>query len=150
MVADRQLDQVFQALAHPVRREMLRTLARGEHNLSELAAPLNMTFPAASKHVRVLERARLVRREVRGRTHVCRLEVEPLDQVAVWTENCRRLWERRFAKLDSLLEELKAAESPSSPSLPPTSTPTATTDRKPSLHAGVQGQRSKHKKGPRS
>src|SRR6266542_6515846 len=83
MVQDRSpsLDRIFHALAHPARRAMLRRLTEGERNLSELAAPLRMSFPAASKHVRVLERARLVRRRVVGRTHLCRIEGKPLADV---------------------------------------------------------------------
>ncbi len=104
------LDRTFHALAHPARRAILRQLARGEHNLSQLAAPLRMSFPAASKHVRVLEKARLVHREIRGRTHVCRLDVKPLSQIEQWTEQCRELWEANFTRLDAVLEELKAAE----------------------------------------
>lgn len=107
MVLEQPLDRVFRALAHPARRAMLRRLAAGERNLSELAAPLRMTFPAASKHVRVLEAARLVRRDVRGRDHVCRLVVAPLDRVARWADECRAIWESNFARLDALLEELK-------------------------------------------
>lgn len=103
------LDHVFHALAHPARRSMLRRLAGGERNLSELAGPLKMSFPAASKHVRVLERARLVKRRIHGRQHVCRLSPERLGMAARWAEECRRTWELHFSRLDSLLEELKAA-----------------------------------------
>jgi DNA-binding transcriptional ArsR family regulator len=101
------LDRVFHALAHPARRTMLRHLADGEHNLSELAKPLRMSFPAASKHVRVLERARLVRRRVVGRTHLCRIEGKPLEQASDWLEEYRRVWEANFQRLDELLEEMK-------------------------------------------
>jgi DNA-binding transcriptional ArsR family regulator len=110
MVYDRSLDRVFHALAHPARRAMLRRLAKGEWNLSELAAPLRMSFPAASKHVRVLERARLVRRRVVGRTHLCRIEAKPLADANDWLENYREIWEGSFQRLDSLLEELKTQE----------------------------------------
>jgi DNA-binding transcriptional ArsR family regulator len=110
MVQDqsRSLDRVFHALAHPARRAMLRRLANGERNLTELAAPLRMSFPAASKHVRVLERARLVRRRVVGRTHICRIEGQPLAQANGWLETYREVWESNFERLDALLEELKA------------------------------------------
>jgi DNA-binding transcriptional ArsR family regulator len=101
------LDRVFHALAHPARRTMLRRLAGGERNLSELAAPLRMSFPAASKHVRVLERAKLVRRRVVGRTHLCRIEAKPLAEADAWLEGYRRIWEGNFERLDSLLDELK-------------------------------------------
>jgi DNA-binding transcriptional ArsR family regulator len=104
------LDRVFHALAHPARRAMLRRLAGGEHNLSELAAPLRMSFPAASKHVRVLERARLVRRRVVGRTHLCRIEGKPLAAATGWLEGYRRVWEANFDRLARLLDELKAAK----------------------------------------
>ncbi|MCG3127561.1 MAG: hypothetical protein CHACPFDD_02424 [Phycisphaerae bacterium] len=89
---------------------MIRRLAEGEWNLSELAAPLRMSFPAASKHVRVLERAKLVRRRVSGREHVCRLKATPLRAVALWTEQFRALWEKRFQALDALLEVMKSEE----------------------------------------
>jgi DNA-binding transcriptional ArsR family regulator len=104
------LDRVFHALAHPARRAMLLRLADGEHNLTELAAPLRMSFPAASKHVRVLEQAKLVRRRVVGRTHLCRVEAKPLAEANQWLENYRKLWEANFQRLDDLLDELKAQE----------------------------------------
>jgi len=112
MVSDRSsnLDRVFHALAHPVRRAILRRLAHGERNLSELAAPLRMSFPAASKHVRVLERAKLVRRRVVGRTHICRIEGKPLAEADQWLEEYRRIWERNFLRLDALLDQMKAEE----------------------------------------
>jgi DNA-binding transcriptional ArsR family regulator len=109
MVQDRSptLDRVFHALAHPARRAMLRSLTGGERNLSELAAPLRMSFPAASKHVRVLERARLVRRRIVGRTHLCRIEGKPLGDANGWLEQYRRFWEESFERLDALLDELQ-------------------------------------------
>lgn len=116
MVLDRslRLDAVFHALAHPARRAIIRQLSRGgagaERNLTELATPLKMTFPAATKHVRVLERARLVRRRVVGREHLCRLRAAPLKEAMLWTEQFRRNWEARFEALDALLEEMKSAE----------------------------------------
>lgn len=116
MVVDQspKLDLVFHALAHPARRAIIRQLSGGERNLSELASPLRMTFPAATKHVRVLERAKLVRRRVAGRQHLCRLRAEPLKDAMLWTEQFRRNWEARFEALDSLLEEMKSAEHPGS------------------------------------
>lgn len=101
------LDRVFHALAHPARRSIIRRLAGGERNLSELASPLRMSFPAASKHVRVLERANLVRRRVVGREHLCRLEASPLRDATRWTEQFRAHWEARFRALDDLLDVLK-------------------------------------------
>lgn len=116
MVLDRspRLDLVFHALAHPARRAIIRQLSRleggGERNLSELASPLRMTFPAASKHVRVLERAKIVRRRIVGRQHLCRLHAAPLKEATLWTEQFRRNWEARFEALDSLLDEMKSEE----------------------------------------
>jgi len=112
MVSDRssRLDVVFHALAHPARRAIIRQLSGGERNLSSLASPLRMTFPAATKHVRVLERADLVRRRVVGRQHLCRLRAAPLREAMQWTEQFRRNWEARFEALDALLDEMKAEE----------------------------------------
>jgi DNA-binding transcriptional ArsR family regulator len=112
MVLDRspRLDRVFHALAHPARRAIVRQLSGGERNLSELAAPLKMTFPAATKHVRVLEGANLVRRRVVGREHLCRLHAGPLKDAVDWTEQFRKNWEARFEALDDLLEEMKSED----------------------------------------
>jgi DNA-binding transcriptional ArsR family regulator len=112
MVLDRspRLDRVFHALAHPARRAIIRQLSGGERNLSELASPLRMTFPAASKHVRVLEGADLVRRRVAGREHLCRLQAAPLKDAMSWTEQFRKNWEARFEALDSLLDDMKSEE----------------------------------------
>src|SRR5262245_8334555 len=104
------LDRVFHALAHPARRAMLQRLAEGERNLTDLAAPFRMSFPAASKHVRVLERARLVRRRVVGRTHLCRIEGKPLAEANEWLEGYRDVWEGNFQRLDARLDEMKTAE----------------------------------------
>lgn len=114
------LDRVFHALAHPARRAIIRQLSSGERNLTELASPLRMTFPAATKHVRVLERANLVRRRVSGRQHLCRLRAEPLKDAMEWTEQFRRNWEARFEALDSLLDEMKKEEQARSSVNPPT------------------------------
>ena len=112
MVLDRSptLDRIFHALAHPARRAILRQLTDREQNLSELAAPFRMSFPAASKHVRVLERAKLVRRRVIGRAHMCRLNAAPLKDISEWMEGYREFWEGNFQRLDALLEELKSEE----------------------------------------
>ncbi len=121
VVLDRspRLDSVFHALAHPARREIVRQLSIGERNLSELASPLKMTFPAATKHVRVLEKARLVRRRVVGRQHLCRLHAAPLKDATLWTEQFRRNWEARFEILDSLLAEMKSDEMKATGQSPP-------------------------------
>jgi DNA-binding transcriptional ArsR family regulator len=116
MVVDRspRLDRVFHALAHPARRRIVRQLSAGECSLTELASPLKMSFPAATKHVRVLEGAKLVRRRVVGRQHLCRLHAGPLKDAMLWTEQFRRNWEARFEALDSLLEQMKSEEQPRS------------------------------------
>ena len=116
MVLDRspRLDLVFHALAHPARRAIIRQLSRleagGEHNLSELASPLKMTFPAASKHVRVLERAGLVATEKLGRVRTCRLGPRRLENEALWIERYRQLWDARFDELDQVLEDMQRKE----------------------------------------
>ena len=99
------LDDVFGALADPTRRAMLRSLAAGERNIGALAAPFRMSFAAASKHVRVLERAGLVRRQVKGRTHLCRLETRPLEGAHDWLGFYERFWNEQFDALDALLRE---------------------------------------------
>jgi DNA-binding transcriptional ArsR family regulator len=99
----RVLDGVFRALADPTRREMLQRLAAGERTITELAEPCAMSFAAASKHVRVLEKAGLVRRTVRGRSHHCRLEAARLAEAQHWLAFYQRFWAERFDALDSLL-----------------------------------------------
>ncbi len=101
------LDRTFAALADPTRRGILARLAGGEASVTELAAPFDMSMPAVSKHLRVLERAGLI---VRGRDRQwrpARLQAEPLKQVAEWTERYRRFWEESYDRLDEYLEELQ-------------------------------------------
>ncbi len=98
------LDNVFHALADPTRRAMLRTLAAGERNIGELAAPFRMSFAAASKHVRVLESAGLIRRRVQGRSHICRIEPGPLAAADEWLRYYEQFWTNRLDALDSLLK----------------------------------------------
>jgi DNA-binding transcriptional ArsR family regulator len=97
------LDAVFRALADPTRREMLRNLAARERSVGELAAPFRMSLAAASKHVKALERAGLVRRTVRGRTHICRLAPEPLADAHGWLRFYERFWSERLDALEALL-----------------------------------------------
>ncbi len=107
------LDALFQALADPTRRAMLRRLAEGERNVGELAGPFDMTLAAASKHIKALERAGLVRREVRGRIHVCRLDAEPLHGGFEWLRHYERFWNQRLDDLEALLRaEDQAAPAP--------------------------------------
>jgi DNA-binding transcriptional ArsR family regulator len=98
-----ELDRVFRALADPTRRTMLRRLARQEHTVSELAEPLEMSLAAASKHVKTLEQAGLIRRSIRGRTHYCQLNPQPLAEADEWLRSYERLWNKRLAALEALL-----------------------------------------------
>ncbi len=98
------LDGVFHALADPTRRAMLRHLTTGERNIGQLAAPFKMSFAAASKHVRVLEGAGLVRRRVAGRTHYCELKPGPLARASDWIRHYEQFWTTRLQTLDELLE----------------------------------------------
>ena len=97
------LDRVFQALADPTRRAMLRRLSKREQSIGELAAPFRMTFAAASKHVKVLERARLLRRRVAGRSHFCRLEPAALAAADGWLRFYERFWSDQLDALDAAL-----------------------------------------------
>lgn len=98
------LDRVFQALASRTRRAMLRELAGGAHNISDLAEPLKMTFAGASKHVRVLEEAGLVARTVRGRVHLVRIQPQALASANEWLRFYERFWNERFDALETILE----------------------------------------------
>lgn len=107
------LDDVFGALSDRTRRDMLRSLAAGERSVGELAAPFDMTLAAASKHIKVLEQAGLVRRTVQGRTHLCRLEAQPLHTGLEWLRYYEQFWNQRLDALDAALrnEDRAAAES---------------------------------------
>jgi DNA-binding transcriptional ArsR family regulator len=100
-----QLDAVFHALGDATRRQMVRDLASGERTVSQLAEPFAMSLAAASKHIKALESAGLIRREVRGRTHVCRLEPAPLASAHQWLGFYERFWTDRLTVLDRLLRQ---------------------------------------------
>lgn len=100
------LDRIFRALADPSRREMLRSLAIHERTVSELAQPCRMSLAAASKHIKSLERAGLVRRTVQGRTHICRLEPAPLAEAHAWLVYYEHFWKERLGSLENLLREM--------------------------------------------
>ena len=106
-----QLDAVFHALGDATRRKMLRDLAEGERTVSQLAEPFAMSLAAASKHIKVLEHARLVRREVRGRTHVCRLDPGPLASAHEWLGSYARFWTGQLYALERFLGEEGATKS---------------------------------------
>jgi DNA-binding transcriptional ArsR family regulator len=104
------LDATFAALADPTRRAIVARLAKGEASVLELAAPFDMSQPAISKHLKVLERAGLIARSRDAQRRPCRLVVAPLREATDWLERYREMWEARFQEFDNLLEELKAKE----------------------------------------
>src|SRR5512134_2495434 len=109
MPAD-QLSTTFAALADPTRRAILARLASGERSVTELAEPFDMSLPAVSKHLRVLERAGLIARGRDAQWRPCRIEARPLKAVADWAERYRHIWEARLDRLDAYLQELKKKE----------------------------------------
>ena len=104
------LSSTFAALADPTRRAILARLATGECSVTELAEPFEMSMPAVSKHLRVLEKAGLIARRREAQWRPCRLEPGPLKDVADWAERYRSIWEQRFDRLEAYLHELKAKE----------------------------------------
>jgi DNA-binding transcriptional ArsR family regulator len=105
-----QLSTTFAALADPTRRAILARLASGECSVTELAEPFDMSLPAVSKHLRVLERAGLIARGREAQWRPCRIEAAPLKEVADWTLRYRNLWEQRFNRLDTYLHQMKTKE----------------------------------------
>lgn len=99
------LDDTLLALADPTRRRILARLSRGEARVTELAQPLPMSLNAVSKHIKVLERAALVRRSIRGRDHYLALDTRPLAHAALWIETQRQQWTERLRTLDEILQE---------------------------------------------
>jgi DNA-binding transcriptional ArsR family regulator len=104
------LSATFSALADPTRRAILARLSSGEVSVTKLAEPFQMSMPAISKHLKVLERAGLIARGREAQWRPCRLEAGPLKNVSDWLENYRRFWEESFDRLDVYLAELKAKE----------------------------------------
>jgi DNA-binding transcriptional ArsR family regulator len=109
MPADR-LSETFAALADPTRRAILARLSLGETSVTELAEPFDMSLPAVSKHLKVLERAGLIVRGREAQWRPCRLEPTPLKDVDDWVEQYRKFWEHSFDRLDAYLHELQATE----------------------------------------
>jgi DNA-binding transcriptional ArsR family regulator len=105
-VAER-LDRTFAALADPTRRAILKRLASGEASVTELAEPFDISLPAVSKHLKVLERAGLIARGRERQWRPARLQAGPLREVADWTERYRRFWEESYDRLDEYLEDLQ-------------------------------------------
>jgi DNA-binding transcriptional ArsR family regulator len=104
------LSATFAALADPTRRAILARLASGEANVTELAKPFDMSQPAISKHLKVLERAKLISRGREAQSRPCRLEARRLKEAASYIERYRRFWEESFDRLDDYLDELKKKE----------------------------------------
>lgn len=113
-----QLDAVFHALGDPTRRLMLRDLAAGERTVGQLAEPYEISLAAASKHIKALENAGLIRREVRGRTHLCRLAPGPLSDAHEWLSFYERFWTDRLDALDRLLRQEDARKTQESDKKP--------------------------------
>jgi DNA-binding transcriptional ArsR family regulator len=109
MPSDR-LSTTFSALADPTRRAILARLVSGEASVTELAEPFQMSLPAVSKHLKVLERAGLVARSREAQWRPCRLKAGPLKDAADWLDHYRRFWEQSFGRLDDYLREQQAKE----------------------------------------
>ncbi|UMR29516.1 metalloregulator ArsR/SmtB family transcription factor [Massilia sp. MB5] len=104
------LDAVFTALAHPARRAMLTRLSRGEATVGELAEPFEMSLPAVTKHLKMLERAELISRSKSAQWRLCRLEEAPLKTASDWIEEQRKVWDARFDRLEGYLHQLEKAK----------------------------------------
>lgn len=99
------LDNTFGALAHPIRREILARIARGEATVSELAAPASISLPAMLKHIRILEKVGLVVSKKEGRVHICRLNAAPMQEAAEWLAFYKKSWNGKLDALGEFLEE---------------------------------------------
>jgi DNA-binding transcriptional ArsR family regulator len=109
MITD-ELSNTFAALADPTRRAILARLAQGEATVNQLAEPFHLKLPTVSKHLKVLQRAGLVRQGRKAQWRPCRLEPAPLKEVADWVERYRRIWDERLNRLDAYLTELQQKE----------------------------------------
>ena len=106
-LADDPLSRVFQALADPTRRALIERLAAGEASVGELAEPFDISRPAISQHLRVLEEAGLITRTRRAQWRLCSLTPEPLEEATAWVERNRRIWTERFDALAGVLHEIQ-------------------------------------------
>jgi len=102
-----QLDSVFTALAHPARRSILTRLGKGEASVGELAKPLDMSLPAVTKHLKVLEKAKLISRSKNAQWRPCQLQQAPLNAALGWIENQKKIWEARLDRLEAYLHTLE-------------------------------------------
>ena len=110
MTPTQQLDATFAALANPTRRAILARLAEGEATVNNLAEPFEMSLPAISKHIRVLENAGLVTRGKDAQFRPCNLNAKPIEAVASWTDQYRHIWEARFDVMEKILKNIKDEE----------------------------------------
>lgn len=110
IVKESTLDQTLIALADPTRRAILQQLSEGEARVTEIAAPFDISLNSVSKHIRILERANLVKRRKNGREHLLSLVPEPLDEAAEWIESHRNLWAARLTELEKLLSAKETHE----------------------------------------
>ncbi len=108
--ADDRLSQIFAALANSTRRAILARLAEGEATVNELAEPFNMSLPAISKHIRVLERAGLITQGQKAQYRPCTIDVTPLREISNWTEQYRHIWEASFDRIDDYINQLNDKE----------------------------------------
>lgn len=106
-IDDERLDETFAALANSTRRAILARLAEGEASVNDLAEPFDMTLPAISKHIKVLERAGLIRRAKRAQFRPCTIDAAPLAVVSDWADQYRHIWEGRFDRLDDYVQTLQ-------------------------------------------
>jgi DNA-binding transcriptional ArsR family regulator len=112
MVQSQVLDRTFSALSDHTRRDILERLTSGPASISELADPLHISLPGVMKHIRVLEGAGLVTTEKKGRVRECHLAPGDVDDVSVWIDRYRRQWERRFDRLEAIIQRTQAEEDP--------------------------------------
>jgi DNA-binding transcriptional ArsR family regulator len=110
MIDEDRLTETFAALASPTRRAILARLAEGEANVNELAGPFDLTLPAISKHIKVLERAGLIQRSQRAQYRPCTLDPTPLEEISAWAEQYRPIWEARFDRMGDYLTRLRSQQ----------------------------------------
>ncbi len=104
---DDSLDAAFSALAHPARRAILAKLAKGTASVNALAEPFDMTLPAVSKHIRVLEKAGLITQEKNAQFRICKLQTQPIQNISNWSDQYRHIWDARFDVMGALLSQMK-------------------------------------------
>ena len=107
---DDRLNQTFAALANSTRRAILARLAEGEATVNELAEPFDMSLPAISKHIKVLERAGLITQGQKAQYRPCTIDVTPLQEISIWTEKYRHIWEAHFDRIDDYINQLNDKE----------------------------------------